>query len=128
VLRTRILIVGSPWLARVIVHLFRGRAEFEVIGAASSLESLGKLEGRLLPALIVANVKPLSMGIRRMVRSIKQSSPSSQLILTCPVGDFVRVARKSGADAYLNDEKLAGQLVPVARVLSDRLRTASARE
>jgi len=30
----------------------------------------------------------------------------SKLIVICPVEDLARAARKSGADAYLQDEKL----------------------
>jgi hypothetical protein len=85
---------------------------------------LGGLErqaGRLLPELIVANVKPVSIGIPLAVASIKQSSPLSKLILICPV-DLARVARKCGADACLKDEKLGSHLLRTVRALSDRPR------
>jgi hypothetical protein len=107
-------------VARVIAHLFHGRAEFEVVGTISGFESLGQQSGQLVPELIVANVKPVSTGIRRVVSAIKQSSPLSKLILTCAVEDLSHLARKSGADAYLNDEKLASHLLRVARTLADR--------
>jgi hypothetical protein len=121
-----ILVVSSPSLARIIKHLFRGRPEFEVVGTLSSLGSLGPQAGRLLPELIVANVKPVSVGICRVVASIKQSSPSSKLILICPVEELARAARKCGADACLKDEKLAGRLLRTARTLSERPRAANA--
>jgi hypothetical protein len=118
--KIKVLIVSSPSLARVIRHLFRGRAEFEIIGTFNGLGSLEQNAGRLLPDLIIANVKPVSLGIRRAIASIKLSSPLSKLILTCPLEDLSRVARQSGADAYLKDEKLAGHLLRMARTLSDR--------
>ena len=121
-----ILVISSPSLSRIIEHLFRGRSEFEVVGTLSGLGSLGPQAGRLLPELIVANVKPVSVRISRVVASIKQSSPSSKLILICPVEDLARVARKCGADACLKDEKLAGHLLRTARTLSDRPRLAHA--
>jgi hypothetical protein len=121
-----ILVGSSPSLARVIEHLFRGRAEFEIIGNSNNLGSLGQQAGRLLPDLIVANVKPVSIGIRRAVTSIKKSSPLSKLILICPLEDLSCVARQSGADAYLKDEKLTSHLLRMARTLSDRPHMADA--
>lgn len=126
-LRKITILIGSPpSLARVIEHLFRGRAEFEIIGTLNNLGSLGQQAGRLLPDLIVANVKPVSIGIRRAVTSIKRSSPTSKLILICPLEDLSRVAHESGADAYLKDEKLTSHLLRMARALSDRPTMASA--
>jgi hypothetical protein len=121
-----ILVISSRSFSRIIEHLFRDRSEFEVVGALSGLRSLGRHAGRLHPELIVANVKPVSVGICRVVDSIKQSSPSSKLILICPVEDLARVARKRGADACLKDEKLAGHLLRMARTLSGRPRMANA--
>ena len=117
---TTILVVGSPSLSRIIEHLFHGRPECEVVGTVSGLGSLERHAGRLLPELIVANVKPVSIGIPRAVASIKQSSPLSKLILICPIEDLARVARKCGADACLKDEKLGSHLLRTVRALSDR--------
>ena len=89
----------------------------------------GRLErqaGQFLPDLIVANVKPVSVGIRRVVAAIKQASPSAKVILTCPVEDFARAARKHGADACLNDEDVAGHLLRMACALSDRPKVVNA--
>ena len=124
--KTTILVISSPSFSRVIEHLFRGRSEFEVVGTLSGLRSLGRHAGRLHPELIVANVKPVSIGICRVVDSIKHSSPLSKLILICPVEDLARVARKRGADACLKDEKLAGQLLRMARTLSGFPKAANA--
>jgi hypothetical protein len=121
-----ILIVSSPSLSRIIEHLFRGRPEFEVVGSLSGLEGLGPKAGRLLPELIVANVKPVSIRICRAVASIKQSSPLSKLILICPIEDLARVARKCGADACLKDEELAGHLLRTARTVTERRRLVNA--
>jgi hypothetical protein len=124
--KTTILVGSPPSLARIIGHLFRGRPEFEIVGTQNTLGSLGQQAGRLLPDLIVANVKPVSIGIRRFVASIKRSSPSSKLILICPLEDLSLVARQSGADAYLKDEKLTSHLLRMAHMLSDRPGMASA--
>ena len=115
----RILVISSPSFSRLVEHLFRGRSEFEVVGTLSGLGSLERQARRLLPELIEANVKPVSVGIRRAVASIKRSSPLSKLILVCPVEDLARMARKCGADACLRDEELAGHLLRTARSLSD---------
>ena len=121
-----ILVIGSPSLSRIIGHLFRGRPECEVVGTASGLGSLERQAGRLLPELIVASVKPVSIGIPRAVASIKQSSPLSKLILICPIEDLARVARKCGADACLKDEELGSRLLRTVRALSDRPRLGDA--
>lgn len=121
-----ILIVGTASLSRVIEHIFRGWPEFEVVGTLSGLGGLGKIAGRLGPELIVANVKPVSIRISRVVARIKQSSPSSKLILICPVEDLARTARQCGADACLKDEKLAGRLLRTARTVAERPRFANA--
>ena len=120
-----ILVIGSPSLSRIIKHLFRGRPECEVVGTVSGLGSLERQAGRLLPELIVANVKPVSIGIPQAVASIKQSSPLSKLILICPI-DLARVARKCGADACLKDEDLGSHLLRTVRALSDRPRPGNA--
>jgi hypothetical protein len=120
------MVVSSASLARIIKHLFRGRPEFEVVGTLSGFGGLGRQAGRLLPELIVANVKPVSVRIGRAVALIKQSSPSSKLILICPVEDLSRVALKCGADACLRDEKLAGHLLRTARALAERPKPVNA--
>lgn len=120
-----ILVVGSAPLARIIEHLFRSRSEFEVVRNASASGSPGKQAGQLLPELIVANVKPVSVRICRVLASIKKSSPLSKVIVICPVEDLARVARKCGADVCLKDEKLAGHLLRAAGTLARRLAVAS---
>jgi DNA-binding NarL/FixJ family response regulator len=120
------LVVGSPSFSRIVKHLFHGQSEFEVVGALSGFGSLGRQAGQLLPDLIVANVKPVSVGIRRVVAAIKQASPSAKVILTCPVEDFARAARKHGADACLNDENVAGRLLRMAFALSNRPKAVNA--
>jgi len=121
-----ILVVSSPSLTRIIEYLLHDCAEFEVVSSLSDLGSLGRTAGLLLPELIVVNVKPVSVRICQAVASIKKSSPLSRLILICPVDDLARVARKCGADACLNDEKLAGHLLRTARALAERPRMANA--
>jgi hypothetical protein len=121
-----ILVIGSASLSRIIGHLLRGQPEFEIVRTVSGLTGLGRHASLLLPELIVANVKPVSIRICRAVTSIKQSSPSSKLILVCPVEDLAGVARKCGADAFLKDEKLGGHLLRTARTLTERPRLADA--
>ena len=121
-----ILVVGSASLSRVIEHLFRGKPEFEVVGTVDGLGSLGPQAGRLLPELIVAKVKPVSVRICRVIASIKRASPLSKLMLICALEDLAPMARECGADTCLPDEKLAGHLLRTARTLADRARLANA--
>jgi hypothetical protein len=118
----KVLVLSSPALSQVIEHLFRDRPDFEV--SISGLKNLGQAEPRL-PELIVANVKPMSTRICRAVATIKRASPSSKLILICTVPDFARVARKCGADACLEDEKLVGHLLRTAQAVLECPRTAA---
>jgi len=115
--RIKILIISSASLARVVEYLFLGRAEFEIVGNVSTFEDL---EQKIVPDLIILNVKPVTTGIRGVVASIKNYSPMSKLILTCSLEELPFVARQCGADACLRDEKLAGHLVRMARILSAR--------
>lgn len=124
--KTKILVVSSPTLWRLIEHLFRNRSDFELAGNLSDVQNLAREAARLLPDLIVANVKPVNVRICRMVASIKRSSPLSKLILVCPVEDLSRAARRCGADACLSDENLTSQLLRTARALSDRPKVAKA--
>jgi hypothetical protein len=121
-----ILVVGSPSFSRIVGHLFHGRSEFEVVGSSSSFSSLQRLDGRLLPELIVVNVKPVRSGICQAVAAIRRARPSAKMILSCPVEDLARMARKHGADACLMDEDLAGRLLRMARALSDRPKVVNA--
>jgi len=121
-----VLLVGSPALSRIMEHLLGGRSEFEVVGTVSNLGNLRPHAERLLPELIVANLKPLSARICRVVASIKQASPLSKLILICPIEGLAPAARKCGADACLQDEELTGQLLRTARTLAERSRLAIA--
>jgi len=118
--KTRILLVSSPALSLVIRHLFDGRPEFEVVGSLPGLRGLAEQADRLLPELIVANVKPVRTGVCPAVVAIKQSSPYSKLILICSIVDLISGARKCGADACLDQEQLVRRLVPTASALSAR--------
>jgi hypothetical protein len=124
----RVLVVGPLALTQIIQYLFHGRPEFEVVGSVSGWRSLGPQAGRLLPELIVANVKPVGIGVCRAVALIKRSSPLSKLILVCPIRDFMGGARKCGADAFLEQEKLVVCLLRTARSLSANSRSAALRE
>lgn len=118
--KIRILLVSPPALSDVICHLFQGRPEFEVVGSLRGLRGLAEHAGRLLPELIVANVNPVRSGVCPTVLAIKASSPFSKLILICSIGDFTSDARRCGADACLDQEKLVRRLVPTASAVSAR--------
>jgi hypothetical protein len=120
--KVRILVVSPPALSQLIEYLFRDRPEFEVVGSLSGLRSVGQQAGRLCPELIVANVKPLRTPVCRVVASIKRSSPFSKLILICPARDFMAGARRCGADACLEQEKVVRRLLKTAWALSERSR------
>ena len=116
--KVRILVSSSPALSQVIEHLFRGRSEFEIVGRVNGLRTLRRESARLIPQLIVADVKPIGTRVSRAAASIKDFSPSSNLILICSVREFMGRARDCGADACLEQEKLVESLVPAARALS----------
>ena len=124
--KIRILVYSSAALFQAIRHVFQGRNEFEIIGQSGSVRDLAEKSEQLLPELIVANLKPVRTGICSAVLAIKHSSPLSKLILICPVEDLAPMARKCGADACLQDEKLNRHLVRTACTLADRFRLASA--
>ena len=92
--------------------------DFEVVSSLRGLKGLAPQAERLRPKLIVAGAKPVSSEVGAMVRAIKRASPLSKLILLCPVSDFVSSARRYGADACLDPEKLIAQLLPTASALS----------
>src|SRR5580658_2268644 len=104
--RVRVLVVGSPALGRVLKHLFADRRDFEVVGSLRGLKSLERQADRLLPKLIVAEVKAVSAGVGATARAIKRRSPLSKLILLCPIREFDSSARRFGADACLDPEGL----------------------
>ena len=120
--KVRILVVSPPALSQLIEYLFRVRPEFEVVGSLNGLRNMGRQAGRLCPELIVVNVKPVSTAVCRAVASIKRSSPLSKLILICPARDFMAGARRCGADACLEQEKLVSRLLGAAWMLSERPR------
>lgn len=122
--KVRILVIGPPALCQVIEHLFRDQREFEVVGSLGGLRSMGHEAGRLCPELIVANVKPVRVPVVQAVAFIKRSSPSSKLILICSIREFMAGARKSGADACLEPEKLVRCLLTAACALSERPRSS----
>jgi len=95
----------------VIEYVFRGQREFEVVGSLVGLRSMGLEAGRLCPELIVASVKPVRTAVGEVVALIKRSSPSSKLILICPIREFMLGARKCGADACLEQEKVVSCLL-----------------
>ena len=97
--KTRILVVSSPALSQVIEHLFRERSEFEVVGRLGGLKALRRQSERLLPELIVADIKPLTTRVSRAASFIKLHSPLSKLIMICSIRDLMGDALRSGADA-----------------------------
>jgi len=116
--KVRVLVIGTAALSRVVTHLFAAGPEFEVVGNLRSVRGLAPRAERLLPGLIVAGVKPVGTGVGAAVSAIRRASPASRLILLCPVIDLVGGARRFGADACLDPEKLVVQLLPTASALS----------
>jgi hypothetical protein len=116
--KTTVLVVSPPALGQLVRYLFDGRPEFEVVGTFENLSNLTRHSRRLLPEIIVANVKPVTTGVCPAILSIKKSSPLSKVIVICSIRDIIRGARRCGADACLEQEKLVFHLLPTARVLS----------
>jgi hypothetical protein len=124
--RITIVAFSSPPLARVIGHVFRGCAEFEVVGVVNDLDGLSRQAGQLLVDVVVADVKPVRSGVCKMVASIRQHSPLSKVILISPLEDLAWAMPEHGADACLRDEKLVGRLLRTARTLARRPGMANA--
>ena len=122
--KVKILVVAPPTLCQVIEYVFRDQREFEVVATLGGLRSMGHEAGRLCPELIVANVKPVRVAVGQVAAFIKRSSPSSKLILICPIREFMAGARKNGADACLEPEKLVRCLLEAACALSERPRSS----
>ncbi len=125
--KVRILVVSPPALSQLIEYLFRDRPEFEVVGSLSGLRSMGQQAERLCPELIVANLKPVRTGVCQAVTAIKRSSPLSKVILICPARDFMADARRCGADACLEQEKVVRRLLETAWALSEPSRPTASR-
>jgi hypothetical protein len=117
--KVRVLIVSPPALTQLIRHLFQDEPDFEVVRSLRGIGSLARQVAQQPPELIVASVKPVGAGICATALAIKQSSPHSKLILICPVRYLAASAQKCGADSYLDQEKLVGQLLPTALTLSN---------
>lgn len=116
--KTRVVFVGPLALSNVIRHLFHDHTEFEVVGSFRGLKNLAQQADQLLPGLIIANVKPVQTDVCAAVASIRQSSPTSKVILICPIIQRNAEARRCGADACLDGERLFRRLVPAASALS----------
>ncbi len=110
--------VSPPALFRLIGHLFHAQADFQIIAGQRGLRGLERQAERLLPELIVLNIKPVSRNACRMVASLKRSSPGSKLILICPAEEYSLDARHCGVAACLEAEELIRRLVPTVRKLS----------
>jgi hypothetical protein len=117
--KIRILVFSPPALAQLIRHLLRGQPEIEIVGSVGSIKRLAAESGRLLPELIVANWKPVKAGVAT-VFAIRNSCLSSKLILIAPLKHLTAGARRGGADACLEQERLVFRLLPTVLALSAR--------
>jgi hypothetical protein len=107
-------------LSQVIRHLLHGRPDFEIVGCIGSTKRLAGESSRLSPNVIVANWKPVRTGACAAVVAIKNSSPASKLLLISPLTDLMASARRCGADACLEQERLVNNLLPAVSALSAR--------
>jgi len=110
--KVRILIVSPRPLAKLIRYLLDGRAEFEILESLPDVSGLARPAWRRPPDLIVASVKPVGAGVCATAVSVKKSNPFCKLILICPLSDLTVSARRCGADALVDPEKLVGRLLP----------------
>jgi hypothetical protein len=116
--KIRILVYSSAPFFHVIRHIFEGRDEFEIVGESGSARRLAETSQEIDPQLIVADWKAVRTGIRSAVLAIKHCSPSSKLILICPLTDFKTAGRRCGADACLAPEEIFTRLPRTAIALS----------
>jgi DNA-binding NarL/FixJ family response regulator len=117
-----LIAVEPPALLRFLEHLLE-RPEFRVVARISNWKALIEEVGRLQPALIICNADLFGQRAAQVIGDLKLASPSSRLLLISFVHELERLARKWGADAYLEDEDLVRHLIPTARKLA-RSRTA----
>ena len=119
--RVKVLIAVSPTLLRALSHLFSKRPEFEIVVASlGNGESLALEAGRLLPELIVVNVRLFGKKVFDTLAEVERCSPTSKLLLISPVEGFARDARTTGVDACLEESALVRRLVPTMQKLSNR--------
>lgn len=112
--RTRVLLAGFGRLNGIVAELFAGQPEFEVIASTPGVRGLARKAERLHADLIIANIRPIGTGVRRTVESVRKSNPRSRLVVICPGRDLMRVARRYGADMYVEQERIVARLMPAA--------------
>ena len=117
--KVKVLIAVSPTLLRALSHLFSKRPEFEIVVASlGDGESLALEAGRLLPELIVVNVRLFGQEVFETLAEVERRSPASKLLLISPIEGFAHDARTTGVDACLEESALVRRLVPTMQKLS----------
>jgi DNA-binding NarL/FixJ family response regulator len=116
--KTRILLLGSPALLRVMRHLLGGRQDIEIVGALRDSRHLRRRAARLRPEITVVSLRLLRAEAAHAIHSITAIHPASKAVLIYPDDDFAPYARSCGADACIQEGALASRLLSVVRRLS----------
>lgn len=116
---TRVMLAGSAPLNGIVTELLDGWPEFEVVASEQAVRGLARKAARLAPDVIIACIRPIGTGVRRTVESIRRSNPRSRIIVICAGRDLMDDARRYGADAYVDQERItAGLLRAVKSVIA----------
>jgi AmiR/NasT family two-component response regulator len=114
------MVAGPAALTGIIAELFGDRPEFDIVASVPGLRGLARKAARVAPDLIVVHIKPIGTSVCGMVESIKRASPRSRLLVICAVPDFMKDARRCGADACVEQEQLVAGLLPAVMVVRRR--------
>lgn len=118
---SRILIVDDHELARGGLHtMLSGEPDLEIVGEAENGERAVKLSERLLPDLVLMDVRMPGMDGIAATAAIKRSSPATSVLMVTLYldHDYLFQAIKAGAAGYvLKDATRRELLSSVRRVL-----------
>jgi DNA-binding NarL/FixJ family response regulator len=117
----RVLIaVQPPSFQRIIEYVLHGHPGLRLVGGAPERNSPVDKAARLAPDVIIASTRLHGREPGDIVAALKRSSPASTLILLTHELDLP--GPHKGADAWLPEDSVVRQLLPVIRKLADRVK------
>lgn len=93
-----------------------------IVGEAADGQQALEVVRRERPDLVIADVVMPTLDGLELTTLVKHERPETKVIILTAYGgaDFRAVARRSGADAFLSKQDIAGELVPVIRSVVNR--------
>jgi DNA-binding NarL/FixJ family response regulator len=102
----------SEVMRRTIAAYLSARPEVEVVGEADNFEETARLVGELKPDVVVVDLR-MSTRLDGEARSIKDVCECRLIAISASVDDESNtMARRIGADAFIDKMKLYDQLLP----------------